>query len=311
MKMRFTLLILASITAIAGCSQSEQESNQKEGGKESLQTATESFDGSIEHVHGMGYVDGETIAYAAHSGVKLFQDGDWMESKYHKNDYMGFNAVDDGFYTSGHPGKQSDLPNPVGLQKGDLTDEDLSALAFEGEVDFHAMGVGAINHAIYVLNERPNSEMDKGLYKSTDEGETWKKIKAENLGEKIFQIAVHPDDENIVAVASATGIYFSEDGGETFKMISEQGQGSGLYFTKDRLFYGLYTGEPLLKKYDWNDQSKENMKLPELKEDAVMYISKNPDTDGEFVIFTIKGNSYMTTNSGEAWKQIIDQGKTK
>ncbi|MCS1352113.1 F510_1955 family glycosylhydrolase [Mechercharimyces sp. CAU 1602] len=309
--MKITLMILVSITVIAGCSQLERESNQKEAGKESLQVATESFDGSLKHVHGMGYVNGETIAYAAHSGVKIFQDGDWLESTYHKNDYMGFNVVDDGFYTSGHPGEQSDLPNPVGLQRGELTKKELSPLAFEGESDFHAMGVGARNHTIYVLNERSNSEMDEGLYKSTEQGRSWEKITAENVGEKILQIAVHPDDDKIVAVADATGIYFSENGGETFKIISEQGQGSGLYFTEDRLYYGLYTGEASLKVYDWNEQTKENMELPKLGEDAVMYISKNPDADGEFVIFTINGSSYITSNYGKEWEQIIDKGKTK
>ncbi|WP_082235466.1 F510_1955 family glycosylhydrolase [Halobacillus massiliensis] len=311
MKFKLTLMILASITVITGCSQSDKESSQKEEGKETLQASTESFDGSLEHVHGMGYVNDETIAYAAHSGIKLYQNGEWLESKYHKNDYMGFNVVENGFYTSGHPGGQSDLPNPVGLQKGDVTKEKLSALAFEGESDFHAMGVGARNHAIYVWNERPNSKMEKGLYKSTDDGKTWEKIKADNLGEEIFQIAVHPDDEDRVAVASSTGVFLSEDGGESFTKISEQGQGSGLFFTRDRLYYGLYNGVPSLKSFNWNDQAKEDITLPQLKEDAVMYFSKNPDSESEFVIFTIKGSSYLTLDSGESWKQIIDQGQTK
>ncbi|WP_226584033.1 F510_1955 family glycosylhydrolase [Halobacillus litoralis] len=313
MKVKFMLIAMAALATMAGCSgQSEgTESNSKDTGEESLQAVTESFNGSLEHVHGIGYIDEETIAYAAHSGIKLYQDGEWLESTYHKNDYMGFNVVDNGFYTSGHPGGESDLPNPIGLQKGEITEERLSALAFEGESDFHVMGVGARNHTVYVLNEHPNSEMEKGLYKTTNDGKDWEEIAAENLGGKIYQVAVHPDDENVLAAAGSKGIYLSEDGGETFTMISEQGQGSGLYFTKDRLYYGLYTGEPSLNVYNWKDQSKEEIKLPELKDDAVLYFSKNPDAGDELVLFTIKGSSYVTSDSGETWEQIIDQGKIK
>ncbi|MBA2175669.1 hypothetical protein H0266_12280 [Halobacillus locisalis] len=224
---------------------------------------------------------------------------------------MGFTVVEDGFYTSGHPGEQSDLPNPIGIQKGEVTQEDLASLAFEGESDFHAMGVGARNHVIYVLNQRPNSEMEQGLYKSTDDGETWEEIAADGLGEKIFQIAVHPDDESLVAVAGATGIYLSDDGGEKFEKVSDQGQGSGLYFTEDKLYYGLYTGEPSMVEYNWADQSNKELPLPDLSEDAVMYISKHGTNEEEYAIFTIKGSSYLTEDSGGSWELILDQGQTK
>ncbi|MGP4078055.1 F510_1955 family glycosylhydrolase [Halobacillus sp. K22] len=314
MKKVIGIIIFISMLVLGACN---SESNQSEGSEEgsdkkkSIQESTDSFDGSVEHVHGMGYVDADTLAYAAHSGIKLHKGGKWLESTHHKNDYMGFNVVDNGFYTSGHPGEGSDLPNPIGLQKGKVTEEGLSALAFEGESDFHAMGVGARNHAVYVWNEHANSQMEQGLYRSLDDGESWEKIAAENSGEKIFQIAVHPDDENIVALATASGIYLSEDGGASFNVISEEGQGSGMHFTKDRLYYGLYTGTPSLSVYKWDDQSKEEIGLPEMNEDAVMYLAKNPEKKDTFAIFTIKGNSYTTSDNGESWEQIIDQGQTK
>ncbi|WP_079478269.1 F510_1955 family glycosylhydrolase [Halobacillus salinus] len=312
-----TSLALASVITIAGCSQANQKESSQQDRKQqgssdvSLQEVTETFDGTLQHVHGMGYLDENSIAFAAHSGIKIYKDGEWLSSTYHQNDYMGFNVVEDGFYTSGHPGEQSDLPNPIGIQRGEVIKEDLTSLAFKGESDFHAMGVGARNEAIYVLNQRSNSEMGQGLYKSTDDGENWQEIAAENLGEKIFQIAVHPDDENLVAVAGATGIFLSEDGGEKFERISNQGQGSGLYFSDDKLYYGLYTGKPSMIEYNWEDQAKKELSLPELTEDAVMYISKHPTKDGEYAIFTIKGSSYVTEDSGGSWEQILDHGQTK
>ncbi|MGI8314559.1 F510_1955 family glycosylhydrolase [Halobacillus mangrovi] len=313
MKKILFISFLIVIIILAGCSQSNQEESgdQPSDQEQSANEATSSFEGSLEHVHGVGYTNEDTIAYAAHSGVKLYKNGEWLEAVHHKNDYMGFTVVEDGFYTSGHPGQQSSLPNPIGLQKGKVSEEGLSSLAFEGESDFHAMGVGYRNQAVYVLNGQPNSKMEKGLYRSFDQGKSWDKLAAENLGEKIFQIAVHPDNEKILAIAGAEGIYLSEDKGESFTRISDQGQGSGLFFTKDRLLYGLYTGEPFLYSYQLEEQSKQEISLPELKEDAVMYVSKHPENEKEIVIFTIKGSSYTTSDGGESWKQIIDQGKTK
>ncbi|MBA2175668.1 hypothetical protein H0266_12275 [Halobacillus locisalis] len=58
MKAKFiTSLALASIITVAGCSQEEsgqQESEQQGGSDVSLQEVTESFDGTLQHVHGMG-----------------------------------------------------------------------------------------------------------------------------------------------------------------------------------------------------------------------------------------------------------------
>ena len=68
----------------------------------------EAFNGKIEHVHGMGYAGGDDGLYlATHGGLKIFRDGGWHETTRNYNDYMGFNAVDEGFYTSGHPGGDS------------------------------------------------------------------------------------------------------------------------------------------------------------------------------------------------------------
>lgn len=90
-----------------------------------------SFDGSIDHVHGIGYVGNDNGLYlATHTGLKMYRDGEWLETTKNLNDYMGFNAVDKGFYTSGHPGEDSDLPNPIGIQRsfdGGKTLESLSA----------------------------------------------------------------------------------------------------------------------------------------------------------------------------------------
>lgn len=324
-----TYIIMAILMAVlVGCSQANEEqikekdsgheenneksSNQEGSAKtESGDELTAPFEGDLEHVHGMGYIDDETLVYAAHSGLKLYKSGNWLESIVHKNDYMGFNVVDDGFYTSGHPGPESDLPNPIGLQKGKVSEKGLNLLGFEGESDFHVMGVGYRNHAIYILNEHPNSEMEKGLYKSFDDGATWTEAEAENLGESINQIAVHPDNKNIVAAAGRTGIYMSQDAGKSFTKISDQGQGSGLYFSEEQLYYGLYTGTSSLYVYNLEKESTNKINLPDIGEDAVLFVAQNPENDKQLAIFTVKASSFISKDAGKSWTQVLEKGNTK
>ncbi|UOQ94035.1 hypothetical protein MUO14_03435 [Halobacillus shinanisalinarum] len=303
--MKFLFFAFILITVITGCSQAD--SSDQGASKE----ITSPFQGKVEHVHGMGYLDEDTLAFASHTGLKLYQDEKWAQTTSHKNDYMGFNVVDEGFYTSGHPGQESNLPNPIGIQKAAGIDKGLKSLALEGESDFHAMGVGYRNHSIYVLNQRANSLMDLGLYRSFDDGKTWGKLRAENLPENIFQIAVHPDNEQMVSVATKTGIYLSRDAGDTFKLISEEGQGSGLFFTKEKLYYGIYNNEgQSFKAYSLSDGSKQELSLPELEEDALMYVAKPPKQNEKIAIFTVNGSSFVSKDSGQTWTQILEEGET-
>lgn len=55
---------------------------------------------------------------------------------------MGYVATDNGFYSSGHPHPSAGLINPFGLIKSSDGGHTLTKLGFEGESDFHLMGVG-------------------------------------------------------------------------------------------------------------------------------------------------------------------------
>ncbi len=76
-----------------------------------------------------------------------------------------------------------------------------------------------------------------GIFKSTDGGNTWKKLSKDFPGDLVqAHIAIAPSASNIVYVAMGTsesneygtgkgmGIYRSDDGGENFKKISEDGR---------------------------------------------------------------------------------------
>src|SRR5690625_688481 len=110
------------------------------------------FDGTMDHLHGLGYAGNDDgLYFASHIGLKIYRDGKWFESSNNFNDYMGFAAVDKGFYSSGHPGTDSKLPNPIGLQKSFVGGKTLEKIDFEWESDFHVMVVCYISIDVILI----------------------------------------------------------------------------------------------------------------------------------------------------------------
>ncbi|WP_037986018.1 F510_1955 family glycosylhydrolase [Thalassobacillus devorans] len=325
------LLIITSLSIgviLTGCSQSEenedaqndkteqtdsQKSQSQDQSNGDLAEFLQPFDGSVNHVHGIGYMNPENgVAFASHTGLKFYKNGKWQETKGQYNDYMGFNAVEGGFYTSGHPGKDSDLPNPLGLKKSFDGGQTMENLGFEGESDFHTMGVGYKNHAIYLMNLQPNSKLEAGFYRSLDDGKTWESVAAKGLSTSPYAIAVHPTDENTIAASTKNGVYLSEDGGKSFESVKENTQGTALFFEEDTLYYSTYSNEPAMGAVNLKDRSTETISLPDIGQQAILYIAKNHAAEKEFTILSSNGetnNAYRTTNRGSNWQQIIDQGK--
>src|SRR5690625_4873920 len=90
------------------------------------------FKGEMDHIHGMGYAGNDGgLYFASHRGLKIYRDNKWFKTSTNLNDYMGFAAVDKGFYSSGHPGDDSNLPNPIGLQRSFDGGKTLKKIAFE------------------------------------------------------------------------------------------------------------------------------------------------------------------------------------
>src|SRR5690606_15855763 len=139
---------------------------------------------------------GNDLYFASHSGPKIYRDGEWFETADNFYDYMGFNAVDEGFYSSGHPSADSDLPNPLGIQRSIDGGETLEEIAFQGEMDFHVMAVGYNSHDIFLLNPAKNSLLEAGFYKSNDKGESWEPVSAAGLAGEVTSLALHPADSN-------------------------------------------------------------------------------------------------------------------
>lgn len=329
-----TGILIGIVLALAACSQPEADNQTQEeavnetapkvetsktDGQNQSQTGIiasneffEPFEGSMDHVHGIGYAGNQNaIFFAAHDGLKVYENSQWLRTKSENHDYMGFNAVNDGFYASGHPGEESKLPNPFGIKRSIDNGKTLEALALEGEADFHGMAVGYNNHAIYALAPQDNAVMKAGeIYLSEDNAASWQKVSANGLGEKIFMFAVHPTTPDIVAAAGKDGIYLSTDKGESFELISNGVSGTSVFFNEDTLWYGGYNDneQPSLTKYMLENGTEEQIKLPTMKEDAVMYLAQNPQDQQEIVFATFKGDVYVSNTEGTSWETLVEEG---
>ena len=272
-------------------------------------------EGSVElmHIHGLGFTsDGSEIYVPAHDGLKVFTNGQWSEAAGGKHDYMGFSMVDDGFYSSGHPSPDSSMKNPFGIVKSTNMGEDLKTLGLYGEIDFHGMDVGYNNHAIYVFNPQENSQMDDtGIYYSLDDTKTWKKSGMKGIEGQVSAIAVHPKQEEVVAVSTNQGIFISKDFGDTFKALSNVPTSAVSFSIQGNLYAGSVSSKVELTQINIENGEKTILSTPTLKEDdAIGYITINPQNEQHVVISSFKKDIYSTADKGESWKQLVDSGKS-
>jgi hypothetical protein len=259
------------------------------------------------HMHGLGFSsDGRQLLVPAHIGLRIYEDGRWLAPDLPAHDYMGYTPVDDGFYSSGHPDLRTNHVNPLGVVKSTDGGQTLTTLGFEGETDFHLMAAGYTNHALYVFNPSPNSTLSAGLHYSLDDGQTWEQSQAQGLSGEPIQIAVHPTDANIVAVAAQGGLLLSEDYGQTFRRVSDIAPVTATAF--DPNGQQLYFGFQQLHLLNLENEAVSQLQIPSITgENAIAYIAANPVTD-ELAIATFNRDIYLSRDNGQTWQPIAQAG---
>lgn len=327
-KLIFALLIALLAGSIAACSgeeeamdnvaveevaedQSENEETNEAETTTAEENTSEVSDIKLMHVHGLGFSgDGAGLYVPSHDGLKVFEEGVWSEAAAEPHDYMGFVMVDDGFYSSGHPGPGSSLKNPFGVVKTTDMGQTLEMLDLYQEVDFHGMAVGYNSHAIYVINPQANSRMDDiGLYYSTDDTETWTKSEMTGLQGPIFSIAVHPTDEATVALGTSEGVFLSNDFGQTFESVSDSPTTAVNFSAAGDLIAGSVSGEVTLTIFDSETNEPQLISIPELNEEnTIGYIAVNPQDEKQITFTTVEKDMHMTKDSGGNWNQIAEKG---
>lgn len=264
---------------------------------------------TLRDIHGLSFsADGRHLVVPAHDGLRFFADGEWSAPNLPVNDYMGYAAMDEGFYSSGHPGSGSALPNPLGLVKSTDGGETLQQLAFLGESDFHLMGVGYESHAIYILNGTPNSQLDTGLYYSLDDGETWNPAIMQGITDRPANLAVHPTEANQVALATEGGLFLSTDYGDSFIRIGNSASVTAVTFHPNG--QTLLFGANQLSTYELSSEQITAVPSPTITVgDTVGYIAVNPVQESEIALATFSKDIYLSPNDGQTWEKIVEDGK--
>ncbi|AQQ52645.1 F510_1955 family glycosylhydrolase [Planococcus lenghuensis] len=291
--------------------EAETEEVQESAEVAAEQVTPEESEIELTHIHGLGITEEEGALYVpSHHGLMVFKEGVWSAAEGETHDYMGFAMVDNGFYTSGHPGEGSELANPFGVSRSTDMGQTLEMLDLYKEIDFHVMDVGYDSHAIYVVNPQPNSRMDQaGIHYSIDDAETWTYSAAEGLEGQLMSIGVHPADEAVVAAGTDQGVFVSEDYGQSFEAISDVPTTAVTFSPEGTLFTGGVTNAFTLTAFDITTGEQTDFAIPELSgQNAIGYIAINPQNEQEIYFSTFEKDIYLSEDGGETWTQIADKG---
>lgn len=300
-KIIFGLLVL--ILVLSACNSNENE----------VFSFEEVKNNQIDHIHGLGYINGENdVVIATHFGLYKYAKDGWKEANSQKHDYMGFQAVREGFFSSGHPEEGSEYKNPLGLIKSIDKGASFEQLAFYGEIDFHYLAAGYNSNTIYVFNEMPVEEMNAGLHYSIDEGASWTKAAMNGFtSDYISNLSAHPTRKELITIGSKDGIFISDDYGQSFKSMNDTKMVTYVTLTETGGFYTHLENDTVyLKSFLFESNEEINVQLPkELKMDPITFIAVNPENQQEIVFVTNTNNIYLTKDEGLSWDKIASNGE--
>ncbi|MGD9621627.1 MAG: F510_1955 family glycosylhydrolase [Mycolicibacterium sp.] len=124
---------------------------------------------ALSHLHGLHMTAGGTLVAGTHTGLFAIDPATGVTSRVgdSEDDFMGLTGVagSDTLYSSGHPGRSSSAPNPLGLRASVDGGQTWTDKSLVGQVDFHAL---AADRDILV-----GFDGTTGLRVSSDGGVTW------------------------------------------------------------------------------------------------------------------------------------------
>ncbi len=262
---------------------------------------------ALDHIHGMGWdPDGKTLTVGTHTGLRIFEDNQWFESKGPPHDYIALAPTADGYYASGFPAPGATEGDPLGLVKSTDLGETLKMLSFEGESQIHFLGASYRTNAVYVVIDEENSTVPPGLHYTLDDGATWQSSAAQGITAVTIQLAAHPTDPAIIAFGTEGGVLLSTDNGDSFTRISENTPMSAVTFSPAEegvIYYGLHT----LMRLAPDGSEPVALNMPDMgAQDAMIALAVNPQNGDEIAIATFESYVWITRDGGGNWLLIGD-----
>ncbi|AUM19230.1 MULTISPECIES: F510_1955 family glycosylhydrolase [Rhodococcus] len=215
--------LAAAALLVAGCSSAET-SSAATAPSGALTAPSVTLAPALDHVHGLAVDAAGTVLAGTHSGLLAVDpSGATRKVGASDDDLMGLAGVPgtDTLVTSGHPGRSSSAPNPLGLRRSDDGGQTWSDRSLLGEVDFHAL---ATDGTMVV-----GFDGTEGIRISTDGGTTW------SAGARVAAASLAVTPAGIWAITPA-GLERSTDLARTFTPITDApallmlaGTGDGLW----------------------------------------------------------------------------------
>lgn len=291
--------------------------NSGDGGNEN-KTVKSGY--KVEHVHGLGFQKDDSIYMATHEGLIQTKDSgeNWSFTGNVDFDFMGFHVQSDGtMLTSGHPGPESDLPDPLGLMESKDNGENWESRSLLGEVDFHILTSNDSNpNLLFGVIQMESGNYEAGIYKSTNKGESWEKVNSTGLPEDlhgIYSLISLPSDENMLLAGTNEGVLRSKDGGETWENVDNTRLITAISTipgTTDLISYSIIENDAGIMISKDNGVSWENIGL-NLGKDAVAYFAIHPENTKKLAVVTFENNLLISEDGGQNWETLMDKGTLK
>ncbi len=286
------------------------------GGLYAWQGARGGADGArpaIRHVHGLAVdpYDPARLYVATHDGLWTWREPDgWQGRVGPVIDLMGFNpgAAPGEFFSSGHPGPGTRMPNPVGLIRSRDGGRTWEILSLAGEVDFHVLAVSpAGGRRVYGFYYG-----DGLFYRSDDGGRTWSRQRVAALagpdGRGPLQLVAHPADPDTLLAAGESGLLRSADGGRTWETLLPGAVTAAAFVPRDPqqlLAYELDRG--LVRSADGGG-TWQPLGFKVEGRDAVAFLAVHPGDPGTVYAATFGATLLRSRDGGRTW-QPLERGR--
>jgi len=307
MKKAIVLSVLSLSLILSACSSKEESkvTSVKTGKK-------------IDDIHGVGVSNDGTTYIATHEGLFSTKGESWNKVGSANDDFMGFHLRSDGtMMTSGHPGTDSEYPNPMGILISKDKGLHWKEVEYVGKIDFHTLTTYHHDpNVIYGLNDMGTGQYGAGIYKSLDGGKKWTKVEPKGLPSdlmKVHSLLVLPEDKNTLLAGTENGVMISKDGGANWAIFDDTRLITAMTLMpngKDIIAYSMNNVARGVMISQDGGQSWKSIGL-DLGQDAASSISVNQKDEKQIAVSTFSTSLYETKDGGGNWEQIITSGKLK